>query len=128
MPSVPAPQGPSLVDLAILRELEHQLNDRAAALGFVRTFMDLWETRYDRLATALEPFDRDAALDTLLSIKASAAMAGAVRLSRHAEEMEHAINCGDDTAATRLLSNMQICGQQTMRELREYYIKPLENW
>ena len=123
---LPSRKSQPFVDLAVLHELEQQVNDRPTVLGFVRDFVDLWESRYDRLAEALEVSDPDAALDALVSIKASAAMAGALRLSQEAKELEDVVNSGGDRAANGLLPNLRACGQRSVQELWERYIKPLE--
>lgn len=124
--TLPSPNIAPLVDLAVLHELEQQVGDRATVLGFVHDFVDLWTSRYHRLVDGLELFDADATLDVLISIKASAAMAGAVRLSRDAEELERVVRCGDEAASSGLLPKLKACGEQTLRELGDRYLKPLD--
>ena len=126
MPTLPSPNGQPLVDLAVLRELEQQVNDRSIVVGFVHDFVDLWESRYERSAQALDPLDPDTALDALISIKTAASMAGALRLSRNADELEKAVKLGDENAAQVLLPKLKACGEQTLEELCNRYLKPLE--
>jgi HPt (histidine-containing phosphotransfer) domain-containing protein len=126
MSTLPSPNGQPLVDFAVLRELEEQVEDRSIVLGFVHDFVELWESRYLRLAQALDHLDRDTALDALLSLKTAATMAGAVRLSKGAGELEEAVKRGDEAAAVDLLPGLEVCGRQTLLELQERYIRPLE--
>lgn len=121
-----SPQGAPFIDLAVLHELEQQINDRSTVLAFVHDFVDLWESRYGRLVQSLKVSDPDAALDALLSIKTSSAMAGALRLSQEAKALEDTVKSGDHRAANGALPNLQACGQQTVRELCDRYIKQLE--
>jgi HPt (histidine-containing phosphotransfer) domain-containing protein len=124
MSTLPSPNGQPLVDFAVLRELEQQVDDHSIVVGFVHDFVDLWESRYDRLAQALDPLDPDIALDALISIKTAAAMAGAVRLSGDAREVEEAVKRGDEAAAKALLPTLASCGQQTLLQLQEHYPPP----
>lgn len=126
MSSFPPPECPPLVDLAVLHELERQVDGRSAVLGFVRDFADLWEARYGRLAEALAAQDPDTALDVLLSLKAAAAMAGAVRLSGAAERIEEAVKCGEPGTAAEFLPLLASCGRETLQALRERYVTPTE--
>lgn len=126
MSTSPLPNGQPLVDLAVLRELEQQVGDRSIVEGFVHDFVDLWESRYERLAQALDPLDPDTAREALLSLKTAASMAGAVRLSKDAGMLEEAVKRGDEVAAADLLLGLEVCGRQTLLELHERYIRPLE--
>lgn len=126
MSILPPPNGQPLVDLAVLQELELQVQDQAVVLAFVHEFVDLWESRYARLAQALDPLDLEIALDVLLSIKTAAAMAGAVRLSEDAGALNDTVKTGDAAAAIVLLPKLESCAQQTLQELSDVYIKPLE--
>lgn len=126
MSTLPSPNGQPLVDFAVLRELEQQVDDLSIVLGFVHDFVDLWESRYERLAQTLDPLDPDTALDALLSLKTAASMAGAVRLAGDARELGEAVKRGDGAAAVDLLPGLEVCGQQTLQELQEQYIKQRE--
>ena len=126
MSTLPSPNGQPLVDLAVLRELEQQVDDPSIVVGFVHDFVDLWESRYERLAQALDPLDPDTALDALISIKTAAAMAGAVRLAGDARELGEAVKRGDEAAAKALLPILASCGQQTLLQLQEHYPKSKE--
>ncbi|MFL4479337.1 Hpt domain-containing protein [Paeniglutamicibacter sp. ORCA_105] len=126
MSTLPSPNGQPLVDLAVLRELEQQVDDPSIVVGFVHDFVDLWESRYERLAQALDPLDPDTALDALISIKTAAAMAGAVRLAGDARELGEVVKRGDEAAAKALLPLLASCGQQTLLQLQEHYPKSKE--
>ncbi|GAA3323797.1 Hpt domain-containing protein [Paeniglutamicibacter sulfureus] len=126
MSTLPSPNGQPLVDFAVLRELEQQVDDPSIVVDFVHDFVDLWKSRYERLAQALELLDPDTALDALISIRTAAAMAGAVRLAGVAREMGEAVKRGDEAAAVDLLPGLEVCGQQTLLQLQEHYPKPKE--
>ncbi|MBM6622432.1 Hpt domain-containing protein [Micrococcaceae bacterium RIT802] len=124
--SLPSPEEPPLVDLAILHDLEQQLDGRSAVLDFVGDFASLWAARYTRVAEALRTGDDEAALDALLSLKASASMVGAIRLAGRAEEIESAMKRGDVGDGKTFLPALSTCGQLTLHALETLYVRPSE--
>lgn len=124
MTALPPPDEPPLVDVAVLHDLERQMDSRSVVLGFVRDFIQLWEPRYERLAQALALPDPDIALDALLSLKTAAAMAGAVRLSGETERLETAVKQADADRVAGLLPVLARCGGETIQALLELYVMP----
>lgn len=121
-----SPEEPPLVDLDVLQDLEQQLDGRTAVLGFVDDFTVLWESRYTRVSEALGTGNDEAALDALLSLKASASMVGALQLAGRAEEIESAMKRGDARDGGSYLPALSTCGQLTLQALQERYVKPSE--
>ncbi|WP_372698883.1 Hpt domain-containing protein [Arthrobacter sp. JSM 101049] len=118
------PEEPPLVDLDVLHDLEQQLDGRSAVLGFVGDFADLWASRYTRVAEALGTGDDEAAMDALLSLKASASMVGATRLAARAEDIESAMKRGDAGDGSTFLPSLSSCGRLTLQALQEDYVTP----
>lgn len=119
-----SPEEPPPVDFEVLHDLERQLDGRSAVLGFVSDFADLWAARYTRVAEALGTGDDEAALDALLSLKASASMVGALRLADRAEKIESAMKRGDVGDGQTFLPALWTCGQLTLQALENGYVRP----
>ncbi|KZC96311.1 two-component system phosphotransfer protein [Clavibacter tessellarius] len=99
----------------------HALPDAEhACIAFLRFYVDLWPSRWDRLAQAVADGDRDAALDACLSVKSSAAMVGALRLSAAAAQLESAIRGGRPEAARFLLAGIGETGERSMDAMRSW--------
>jgi HPt (histidine-containing phosphotransfer) domain-containing protein len=64
--------------------------------------------------------DRAASLDACLSVKSSAAMVGALRLSAVASELERAIRAGDPAASRALLPQLSEVGERSMDAMRSW--------
>lgn len=107
-----------LVDPAALQELGAGLDDPGAARDFARDYIKMWGGRYGSLAAALGRGDGAGALDAVLSLKISSAMAGGICLSRLAGEVEDAIRGGDLDGARSFLPRVADCGRETMKELQ----------
>ena len=91
-----------------------------ACVEFLRFYVDLWPSRWERLVSAVSADDRDAALDACLSVKSSAAMVGAVRLSSAAAQLEAAIRDGHGQAARFLLAGIGEIGERSMDAMRSW--------
>ncbi|WP_247650013.1 Hpt domain-containing protein [Clavibacter capsici] len=91
-----------------------------ACIGFLRFFVDLWPTRWERLDAAVRAEDRAAALDACLSVKSSAAMVGALRLSGIASHLEGAIRAADQSGARALLADLGEVGERSMDAMRSW--------
>ncbi len=114
---------PPLVDPTALQELGSQLESPAVAKGFARDYTNMWDRRYQSLASSLGSGDEAAALDAVLSLKTSSAMVGGVRLAGLARELEDAIRVRDADRARLLLQEVAESGHETVDELQFSYLK-----
>lgn len=114
---------PPLVDPTALQELGSQLESPAVAKGFARDYTNMWDRRYQSLASSLGSGDEAAALDAVLSLKTSSAMVGGVRLAGLARELEDAIRVRDADRARLLLQEVAESGHETVDELQYSYLK-----
>ncbi|MDP9982098.1 HPt (histidine-containing phosphotransfer) domain-containing protein [Pseudarthrobacter oxydans] len=114
---------PPLVDPTALQELGSQLESPAVARGFARDYTNMWNRRYQSLASSLGSGDEAAALDAVLSLKTSSAMVGGVRLAGLARELEDAIRVRDANRARLLLQEVAESGNETVDELQFSYLK-----
>lgn len=117
-----APQVLPLVDLAVLSELESQLNDALPARAFARDYIAGFEKRYLRLCTSIGDRDSAGALDAVLSLRNSSTMVGAARLAAMAAGIEAAVVSEDLDAARRTLPLIERCGLETIGELESCYL------
>jgi HPt (histidine-containing phosphotransfer) domain-containing protein len=104
-------------------ELEDADGDVCAR--FVEDFVELWGSRFWRLSNALAKQNSEDALDAVLSLKCSASMVGALRLSRLAEELENEIRLYQPARLQALLYDIRSCGTLTMNELRQPPVRRL---
>ncbi|QDY90405.1 Hpt domain-containing protein [Arthrobacter sp. UKPF54-2] len=111
-----------LVDPAALQDLGEQLNSAAVAKGFARDYAQMWDRRYEALATALDRRDQAAALDAALSLKTSSSMVGGLRLAELAADLEEAIRSGHLAEAASRLDDVAARGSETVDELQFSYI------
>jgi HPt (histidine-containing phosphotransfer) domain-containing protein len=107
-----------LVDPSALQNLGEQLNSAAVAKGFARDYAQMWDQRYDSLATALHTRDQAAALDAVLSLKTSSSMVGGLRLAELAGELEEMIRSGKLALAASRLDEVAARGSETVDELQ----------
>lgn len=115
---------PPLVDPATLQELGSQLDNPAVAKGFARDYTNMWDQRYQSLASSLDSGDEDAAMDAVLSLKTSSAMVGGLRLAELARELEDAIRVRDAGRARLLLREVAESGNETVDELQlSHYLR-----
>jgi HPt (histidine-containing phosphotransfer) domain-containing protein len=112
---------PPLVDPSALEELGSQLDSPAVAKGFARDYTNMWDQRYQSLASSLDSGDQDAAMDAVLSLKTSSAMVGGVRLAQLARALEDAIRVRDADRARSLLCEVAESGNETVDELQLSY-------
>ena len=122
MDAVPGAAAP-LVDPSALRELGSELDNPAAAKGFARDYTNMWNRRYQSLATSLDSGDEAAAMDAVLSLKTSSTMVGGVRLAELASELEDAIRVHDADLARHLLHEVAESGHDTVDELQISYLE-----
>jgi HPt (histidine-containing phosphotransfer) domain-containing protein len=112
---------PPLVDPSALQELGSQLDSPAVAKGFARDYTNMWDQRYQSLASSLDSGDQDAAMDAVLSLKTSSAMVGGVRLAQLARALEDAIRVRDADRARSLRREVAESGNETVDELQLSY-------
>ncbi|MGA7205498.1 MAG: Hpt domain-containing protein [Specibacter sp.] len=114
-----------LVSLDTLHDLEASLDGEATLCrGFVRTYVDMWSPRYERLCCAVVAKDPEAAMDAALSLCTSSYMVGAQRLGHLAEEFIDILKSGTSASAMRALPSLGRCGEQTVCALVSEYICP----
>jgi hypothetical protein len=113
--SVPE-QLPPLLDAAVLAELKRNFGD--AAQDFTGNYVRLWRHRYDRLALALDQRDQIAAMEAVLSVQASAAMVGGLRLAWLAGQLKSELQCKPLANDRVLLDRILNCGIETVEGLR----------
>jgi hypothetical protein len=111
-----------LVDAAVLEELEDELAGSGLAQRFARDYAAMWDTRYERLAAAVQRQDSASALDAAISLKITSAMVGGLRLAKLAELLEALIRQGDFTKGQVLMERVAEDGGQTVSELQANYI------
>jgi hypothetical protein len=76
------------IDVARLRGLTRELtNDPSACVRFIQDYIDAWEHRQARVATAVDRLAIDDALAALLTLSTSSAMLGADGLSAAARAL-----------------------------------------
>lgn len=115
-------QDPPLVSFYVLAALEEELGDRVVCRRFVENYVNLWESRYRRLCSAVTTQDVDRALDAVLSLKISSRMVGAVRLHQLACVEEDELRCGNLQQAHSNLAKIGSCGKATVRSLGADYL------
>lgn len=120
--AAPHSEAVPLVDPTALQDLGEQLNNPAVAKGFARDYAQMWNQRYQALATALERRDQAASLDAVLSLKTSSSMVGGLSLAELAGELEEAIRAGALDRAASLLGDVAARGNDTVGELQFSYI------
>lgn len=111
-----------LVDASILQDLEDELNGSELALRFARDYAAMWDTRYSRLAVAVQNQDRASALDAIISLRITSTMVGGVRLARLAELLETVIRKGDFGQGQAMMERVADHGDRTVSELQANYI------
>lgn len=82
-----------------LKKLANDLKSHDAAVVFAWTFLEMLPCRVSRILRALDMRDGSAALDAVLSLKVTAAMAGATGLEGRCRELELALKSGSRLAA-----------------------------
>lgn len=111
-----------LVDPAVLQDLEDELGRSDLATNFAKDYVGLWEQREHRLAASLADADRDAALESVISLKVSSTMVGARRLAGLAQVLESAVR-GGDLSGGLVRDLISVQGRATIEELRVQYLQ-----
>lgn len=110
---------PPLLNPAALDKLLAELDQDEAALdAFLEAFISHWPERMRRAAASITARDRQAVYDCALSIKVSALMAGALRLSACGGDLENLARSDRlDEAGAAVLDELNTIGKQTIRAL-----------
>jgi len=111
-----------LVDLAVLSELESQLNDPLPAKAFAGDYVAGFPERQLRLRDSVGGRDLPAALDAALSLRNASTMVGAARLAGLATDVLAAVGAADLETLRRLLPLVERCGLETVEDLRSGYL------
>ena len=111
------PYGPWLVDEVAFDEFLRQLSDPSARRRFTHDFVSLWDARAQRLTLALSVGDHDDAEITLLSIRSSSAMLGAIALTWSADQLRTCLKIGDRAGAATRMPRFRTVGDRTCAEL-----------
>lgn len=109
-----------LVDPHAIERLSHELHGSAEiASRFLGDFTDNWQRRLDRLGTALSRGDGEDAYVTLLSIRTTSQMVGALRLAAVARKLQEHARHGRLQVCRDALPTLNSVGEQTVAALRE---------
>lgn len=111
-----------LLNLEVLENLGAESND-GIALRFAADYAHMWDYRRQWLTTALELQDSSAALEAVISLKASSAMVGGTRLAHLAGMLEAVIRGGNMSRSMALLPLISKLGSATVMALRAGYIR-----
>lgn len=105
-----------LLDPGVIAELEAEIP--GAGIRFVASFTAMWDQRLARLEAALQDGNPDEALEAVLSLKVTAAMVGAPRLTAAAVALEEALRSG---AGVPGLGRVRDSGERTVASLRQRF-------
>jgi HPt (histidine-containing phosphotransfer) domain-containing protein len=97
--------------------LTHLGGDSESRRRFVGDYVNLWDTRMERLIEALDADDREEAQTVLLSIRSSSAMVGAVVVEATASLIHSSIKKGDTAGCARHVQRLKEVGPVACREL-----------
>lgn len=88
------PKAAAVLEPSCLQALAASLDSLALALDFARTFRRMLCMRVDRICRALCDHDGESALDAVLSLKISSAMAGALEMEGLCLRLEAQLRLG----------------------------------
>ncbi|MFM9429219.1 Hpt domain-containing protein [Arthrobacter sp. MP_2.3] len=114
--------GLPLLDLQVLRQLEVEMGDPAVARSFAQDYVRIWEKRIQLLIGSVANRDPYAAMDAVLSLKNSALMVGASRLSALALELEDIIPTKGFSSAPARVAVIAEVGKATNQALQRCYL------
>lgn len=114
-----------LVSMEQLHDLEDSLGgEPALCRGFVTNYIGMWTGRFQKLTTAIGAEDFNAAMDAALSLHTSSRMVGAELLSEQSGDLIMVLRRGCFAGAAFALLSLGECGERTMTELMESYVRP----
>ncbi|WP_253945300.1 Hpt domain-containing protein [Nocardioides sp. zg-DK7169] len=108
------------LDVSVLEGLAEDLADRAFVASLAERFEALLDPRLARIASALETGDAEAAMDSTLSLKASAATIGARELLDLAVRVEDAVRAHDPARALAELPRLYAATRGFRSALADY--------
>ena len=108
------------LDVGVLERLVTDLGDRAFVASLIGRFEGLLERRLHRIAVSLETADVDAAMDAVLSLRASAATIGALELLDLASRVEDAVRRLDLAHAAAELPRLHAAAHRCRGALASY--------
>lgn len=101
--------------------MERDFADPAVVRRFAHDFSSTLEQKIDRLEWRLRAGDITGAEDAVLSVTASAAMAGAVRLSQAALATQRLLATDGLDGALRSMALLRACAAETLHALQGMY-------
>lgn len=111
-----APAYEFIAETHVARLIEELAGDTACGARFLRDFVCAWDGRMDRLTVALDPRDDRALSATLLSLRSSSAMLGALVLGRTATEVLQSVR-SNLAVQPEQMSRLRVVGSATCREM-----------
>ncbi|WP_146069651.1 hypothetical protein [Arthrobacter sp. B0490] len=110
-----------VLDPRVLQEMERDFSDPAAVHRFARDFCAGLAGKIDRLDLRIAEGDPRGAEDAVLSVTASSAMVGALRLVQAGRTTHRLIVAGNLDGARRTVALLRACAAGTVSELRDIY-------
>lgn len=111
-----------IVSERIFTDLQADLEEPDVTLRFLLNYLEMWDGRFARLSAAVSAGNRPKAMDAVMSVRTSARMIGALRLAQRAADTERHLFAGDTKGAALLLDDLELCGRDTMQELRRRFL------
>lgn len=111
-----------IVSERIFTDLQADLEEPDVTVRFLLNYLEMWDGRFLRLSAAVSAGDRPKAMDAVMSVRTSARMIGALRLAQCAADTERHLFAGDTKGAALLLDDLELCGRDTMEELRRRFL------
>lgn len=111
-----------IVSERIFTDLQADLEEPDVTLRFLLNYLEMWDGRFARLSAAVSAGNRPKAIDAVMSVRTSARMIGALHLAQCAADTERHLFAGDIRGAALLLDDLELCGRDTMEELRRRFM------
>jgi HPt (histidine-containing phosphotransfer) domain-containing protein len=77
-----------LLDPSVLDILGAEIECPSVTVDFLRTYLEMLPNRLKRIASAIEDQDDESALDSVLSLKVTSTMVGALRMEQRCRDLE----------------------------------------
>ncbi|WP_262452753.1 hypothetical protein [Arthrobacter sp. A2-55] len=112
------------MNIAQLKSLEDSLGgETSMSRAFVSNYVDMWTGRFQRLSMAIVAEDLDDAIEAALSLSTSSHMVGAEQLEKSSAEVIASLRNGSLQQASLALTSLRQCGDLTVTQLAEEYLK-----
>ena len=112
-----------MLDSGVLSDLGEELDDPATVKAFVSDYVEFWDERLFRMTSSLAAEDLGASLEAVVNLKAASTMVGAPRLTTLAGEVEAFLRRSEVREAVDTLPVLELCGHETVAELRTTYLQ-----